>query len=255
MASPLAPAQPRRLGLITTGAAVGVLAALVVAPHLGPGVVRAQDTDNTPPPTITVTGTGRVLIAPDVADMSFGVWVRRDRATAASQDAADQMAKVVAALKAAGIADKDIQTANVSLQPVYDYSRNVPELTGYQADNVVSVTLRDLTKVGSTIDAAVNAGANNVSGISFRLEDPAQAEAQARNQAMADAKSKADALAAAGGVTITGIQMISEVSSPMPYPIPYAGRAANAGDTAAETPIEPGNVTSQVTVTVVYLIG
>jgi uncharacterized protein YggE len=254
MASSHVTSEPRRLGWLTAGATAGVLAALVISPHLGGGVVRAQDTDATIPRTISVTGTGRVLIAPDVADMTFGDSVRRDRATAASQDAADQMSKVVDALKAAGIAPKDIQTANLSLQPVYDYSGNTPVLTGYEADNAVSVTLRDLAKAGQTIDAAVNAGANNVSGINFRLEDPTKAEAQARDQAMADAKAKADALAAAGNVTITGIQSISEVSAPQPYPVEFAGRAAAAGDTSA-TPVEPGNITNEVTVSVVYLIG
>src|SRR4051794_17832503 len=229
--------EPRRLGWLAAGATAGVLAAIVVSPHLGGGVVRAQGTDSTMPRTISVSGTGRVLIAPDVADMTFGVSVRRDRATAASQDAAEQMTKVVDALKAQGIAAKDIQTASLSLQPIYDYSGNNPVLNGYEADNAVSVTLRDLAKAGQTIDAAVNAGANNVSGITFRLDDPTKAEAQARDQAMADAKSKADALAAAGDVTITGIQSISETSAPVPYPYPFEARSAAAGDTSATTPV------------------
>jgi hypothetical protein len=254
MASLHVSSEPGRLGWLTTGAAVGVLAALVIAPNLGgAGVARAQSSGTPPEHTISVTGTGRVLIEPDVADMSFGVSVRRDRAAASAQDAADLMTKVVNALKAAGIADKDIQTANISIQPVYDYSGHVPVLTGYETDNLVSVTMRDLTKVGQTIDSAVTAGATNVSGITFRVDDPTGAEKQARDQAMADAKSKADALAAAGNVTITGIQSISEVSAPVPMPFPYEARAAAAGDTAT-TPVEPGNVTTEVTVSVVYLI-
>jgi uncharacterized protein YggE len=255
MASLHVTSEPRRLGWLAAGATAGVLSALVIAPAFGPAAALAQTTTATPEHTITVTGDGQVYIAPDVADMTFGVTSHRDRATAASQDAADQMTKVVAALKAAGIADKDIQTANISLQPVYDYSGNNPVLNGYEADNTVAVTLRDLTKVGPTIDSAVNAGATNVGGINFRLEDPSKVEAQAREQAMADAKTKADALASAGNVTITGIQSISEVSSPTPVPFPYAMRgAAAAGDTSAVTPVEPGNITSSVTVTVVYLI-
>jgi uncharacterized protein YggE len=254
MASLHVPSEPRRLGWLAAGATAGVLSALVIAPALGPAVVAAQTTTTTPEHTISVTGTGQVFIAPDVADMTFGVTVRRDRATAASQDAAAEMTKVVAALKSAGIADKDIQTANYSLQPVYDYSGNNPVLTGWEADNTVAVTLRDLSKVGQTIDATVNAGATNVGGINFRLDDPSKAEAQAREQAMADAKTKADALASAGNVTITGIQSISEISSPVPVPFPYAARAAAGAADTATTPVEPGNVTSSVTVTVVYLI-
>jgi len=256
MASLHVSSEPRRLGWLAAGATAGVLTALAIAPALGGATALAQTTTPmTPEHTIAVTGTGQVFISPDVADMTFGVSAHRDRATAATQDAADQMTKVVAALKNAGIADKDIQTSYFSLQPVYDYSGNNPVLNGYEADNTVAVTLRDLTKVGQTIDAAVNAGATNVGGINFRLDDPSKVEAQAREQAMADAKTKADALAAACKVTITGIQSISEVSSPTPVPYPYAMRGAAAGDTSAVTPVEPGNITSSVTVTVVYLIG
>ncbi len=254
MASLHVTSEPRRLGWLAAGATAGVLSALVIAPALGPAVVQAQTAATTPEHTIAVTGTGQVLIAPDVADMSFGVTVRRDRATASTQDAAQEMTKVVAALKAAGVADKDIQTSDISVQPVYDYSGNNPVLTGYETDNTVAVTLRDLTKVGPTIDDAVNAGATNVGGITFRMDDPSKAEAQARDQAMADAKGKADALASAGNVTITGIQSISEISSPTPVPFPYAARGAAAGDTSAVTPVEPGNITTEVTVSVVYLI-
>jgi uncharacterized protein len=253
MPSLIAQREPRRLAWLSGGAAVGVLAALIVAPQFGAPLARAADVSQTPEHTISVSGTGKVLLAPDVADISFGVSVRKDRAKDSTQAAAVLMSKVVDALKAAGIADKDIQTSNISLQPVYDYSGNNPVLVGYETDNTVSVTVRDLTKVGQTIDDAVAAGANNVSGITFRVDDPSQAESQARTQAMNDAKSKADALASAGGVTITGIQSISEVSAPPPMPIDFNARAAAAGD-ATTTPIQPGNVSVEVTVNVNYLI-
>lgn len=252
MASFRMSAEPGRLGWLTTGAAVGVLAAVVLAPSLGPTATRAA-TDGSPVEhTISVTGTGRILVKPDVADLSLGVSVVRLKARDSAAAAADIMAKVIEALKAAGVKDVDIQTATLSLQPEYDWSSNSQKLTGYRTDNIVMVTLRDLSKAGETLDAAVDAGATNVNGLSFRVDDQSAVESQARDAAMKDAKSKADALANAAGVNITGVASISEVSSPIPGPIMYAGGVA-ARD--AVTPIQPGNVTLEVTVTVTYLIG
>jgi uncharacterized protein YggE len=246
------PGEPGRLGWLTTGAAVGVLAAVVLAPSFGPAVGRAA-TDNQPMEhTISVNGTGRILVKPDVADLSLGVSIVRDKAKDSEAAAADAMAKVIAALKAAGVKDADIQTAQLSLQPEYDWSSNTQRLTGYRTDNLVTVVVRDLTKVGETIDSAVDAGATNVNGISFRVDDQSPVEAQARDAAMHDAKAKADALAKAAGVNITGVASISEVSTPIPGPIMYATGAV-ARDSA--TPVQPGNVTLEVTVTVTYLIG
>lgn len=243
-----------RIGWLLGGAAVGVLSAVVLAPSFGAGVSRAA-TDPTPPEhTISVSGTGRVLVKPDVADISLGVHVERSRAKDSEIAAAEQMTRIIAAVKASGVADADIQTANLSLQPTYDYSTNKQTITGYATDNLVSITVRDLTKVGETVDAAVDAGATQVNGINFRVEDESKVEAQARQAAMKDAKSKADALAAAGGVNITGVASISEISAPIPQPMPYALSAGAPAADRAVTPVQPGNVTLEVTVTVTYLI-
>jgi uncharacterized protein YggE len=254
MASFRMSAEPGRLGWLTTGAAVGVLAAVVLAPSFGPAATRAA-TDNSPVEhTISVSGVGRILIKPDVADLSLGISVVRQKARDSEAAAAEIMTKVIAALKAAGIKDADIQTSSLSLQPEYDWSSNTQRLTGYRTDNIVMVTMRDLSTVGETLDAAVDAGATTVNGLSFRVDDKGAVEAQARDAAMKDAKSKADALAKAAGVNITGVASISEVSSPIPGPIMYERMAAGVAKDSV-TPIEPGNVTLEVSVTVTYLIG
>ena len=254
MASFRMPAEPGRLGWLTTGAAVGVLAAVVLAPSFGGATTRAATDNSTVEHTISVSGTGRILVKPDVADLSLGVSITRPKAKDSEAAAADAMASVIAALKAAGVKDEDIQTATLSLQPEYDWSTNTQRLTGYRTDNIVMVTLRDLAKVGETLDAAVEAGATNVNGITFRVDDQKPVEAQARDAAMQDAKSKADALAKAAGVNITGVATISEVSAPIPGPIMYATDSA-AGVARSVTPVQPGNITLEVTVTVTYLIG
>ncbi len=250
----LVTARRNRMSWLLGGAAVGVMSAIVLAPSFGGGVSRAADT-NPPQHTISVSGTGRILVKPDVADISLGVHVERGKAKESEIAAAELMGKIIDALKAAGVADADIQTANLSLQPTYDYSSSKQFITGYATDNVVSITVRDLTKVGETVDAAVDAGATQVNGINFRVDDQAKVEAQARQAAMKDAKSKADALTSAAGVNITGVASISEVSSPIPQPYPYdLSGSAPAADTRAVTPVEPGKVTLEVTVTVTYLI-
>lgn len=242
--------EANRMGWLTAGVLAGLIAAIVLAPNLAPQARAADETSTDQ--TISVTGTGRVLIKPDVADLSLGVSVVRAKAADAEAAAADAMAQVITALKAAGVADADIQTTSLSLQPVYDWSSNTQRLTGYQMDNQVNITVRDLTKVGTTLDAAVEVGATSVSGITFRVQDQTAAERDARTAAMTDARAKADTLAAAGGVTIVKVVSISEISSPVPGPIYWAETAARDG---ATTPVQPGNVAMEVTVTVVYGIG
>jgi uncharacterized protein YggE len=242
---------PSALRWLAVGAAVGLLAAAAGAPAFAPRNTLAVDT-TAPEHTISVTGTGRVNIAPDVADLHLGVNVIRPTAAEARTVAAAAMTKVVDAIKKAGIADKDIQTSTLSLQPVYDYSNNNNgKLTGFQLTNAVAVTVHDVNKVGDLVDAAVAAGATSVDGINFRVDNPTQAESQARTQAVADAKAKATALATAAGVTISGVSAISESVSPIPYPVMYA--AGGAKDAAA-TPVQPGTTEIDVVVTIVYRI-
>jgi uncharacterized protein YggE len=161
---------------------------------------------------------------------------------------------LAAALKAAGIADRDIQTGYLSLQPVYDYSRNgaAPTLTGYQMSNSVTATVRDIANVARVVDTAVGAGATTIDGIVFRVDDPTKAEDLARTRAMADARRRADALAAAAGVTIADV---SESQSSTP-PIAYqsGGGAKDAMAAAVPTPVQPGTTDVTISVSVSYVI-
>jgi uncharacterized protein YggE len=141
------------------------------------------------------------------------------------------------------------------LQPVYDYSANgsAPRLTGYQIANTVQATVRDLGTISDVIDGALAAGATTLNGITFRVDDPSAAEAQARVAAMQDARATADALAKAAGVSITGVAAITEQSENVPVPVPYLP-TAGAADKAASTPVQAGTNEVDVSVSVVYLI-
>ena len=253
------PTPGPRTRLLVAGIGVSLFLAATSMPSLTPRSTFAVDTASTTPEhTITVSGIGRVTLKPDVADLHLGVLINRPTVKAARADAAAAMTKVIAALKALGIADKDIQTSNVSLQPTYDYNNgsNPPRITGFQMSNSVTVTVRDLDKLGDAIDNTLASGATSLDGVSFRVDNQTAAEAQARQAAMAEAKSKADTLAASAGISIAGVASISETSAPIPYPIQYNLGAAGAptDSKAVSTPIQAGTTDITITVAVVYLI-
>jgi uncharacterized protein YggE len=244
-----------RLGWLAVGAFAGLALAVAFGPALAMRPAQAVDPATAPEHTISVSGIGRITTVPDVADVRVGVTVTRTKVRDAQAAAATAMTAVLAALRTAGIADKDIQTTSLSLQPVYDYSSNgtPPRLTGYQIVNAVQATVRKLDTISDVIDGALAAGATTLDGITFRVDDPAAAEAQARDAAMKDARAKADALARAAGVSITGVASISEQSGSVPVPVPYLAGGA-ALDKAASTPIAVGTNEVDVSVSVVYLI-
>lgn len=242
-----------RPGWVAFGLVGGLALAVVLGPALAPRSARAVD-DTAPDRTISVGGTGTVTLVPDIADLHVGVVVQRSKVKDARSAAATAMQGVIKALRAAGIAERDIQTTTLSLQPVYDYTAggSSPKITGYELRNGVVATVRDLDRLADAVDGALGGGGTTLDGITFRIDDPTAAEAQARTQAMKQARTKADALASAAGVAIVGVASISEQSSPTPWPVPYAG-AARADEAA--TPILPGTSEITVTVSVVYLIG
>ncbi len=246
-------ARPR-LGWLAAGAFAGLALAVAFGPALAMRTAQAVDPATAPEHTISVSGLGRVTTTPDVADVRVGVMITREKVRDAQAAAATAMQGVIAALKKAGIADKDIQTTSLSLQPVYDYSSNgnPPRLTGYQIVNSVQATVRKLDTISDVVDGALTAGATTLDGITFRVDNPAAAEAQARDAAMKDARAKADALARAAGVSINGVSSISEQSGSVPVPVPYL-QAGGAKD-AASTPIQVGTNEVDVSVSVVYLI-
>ncbi len=249
------PIPGTRVRWLAAGLAVGLLAAAITGPALAPRQLLATDPPTATEHTISVTGTGRVVISPDIADLRLGVMVTAKTVKAARATNAEAMTAVIASLKKLGIAERDIQTTTLSLSPVYDYSSNSrpPRLTGYTLTNAVAVTIRDLDLVGDAIDDGLAAGATSLDGVTFRVENQVAAEKLARENAMAEAKAKAQTLASAAGVSITGVASISETSAPIPYPIYYGAR-----DLAAEgisTPVQPGTNEVTVSVSVVYVIG
>jgi uncharacterized protein YggE len=244
-----------RTRALAFGIAAGALAAALASSALAPRSALAVDPTAPKEHTISVSGTGRVITAPDVADLRLGVQVTRSTVKDARNVAAGQMTKVIAALKKLGIADKDLQTSGLSLQPNYTYPNGGnPRLTGYTLSNGVSVTVRDLNKLGDAIDDGLAAGATTLDGVSFRVDDPAKAQEQARKEAMAQAKAKAQTLASAAGVSISGVASISESSAPVP-PIYYGGAQFGAAVKDSATPVQVGTNEVMVTVTVEYLIG
>jgi uncharacterized protein YggE len=229
----------------------GLALAVVLGPALTPRAAHAVD-GTEPDRTISVAGTGIVTLVPDVADLHVGVVVQRPKVKDARAAAATAMQGVVKALRAAGVAERDMRTTTLSLQPIYEYPTNAaPRITGYELRNGVVATVRDLERLADAVDGALAGGGTTLDGISFRVDDPTGAEAQARTQAMKAARAKADALAGAAGVSIIGVASISEQSSPTPWPVPYAGAARDE----AATPILPGTSEISVSVSVVYLIG
>ena len=205
--------------------------------------------------TIVVSGTGRVAVQPDVADLRLGVTVAKPTVEAARGEAAATMDAILRAVDGAGVARADVRTAMLSVQPRYDYrDGRAPVLTGYEIANVVKVSVRDLSALGDVIDATLTAGATSMDALSFRLADPRPAEREARRQAMAEARSRADVLAEAAGVTVQGVSDIVE-GQPVrpPGPVAKAERMALAAD--AGTPVEAGTLEVAVTVSVTYRAG
>jgi uncharacterized protein YggE len=241
-------------------AAVALLvltAALTACGTTGLTGAQAQQTDSQAPErTITVTGTGQVSGAPDIAHITLGVQTMDPSAQAALQTNSQQMTAVIAAIKAQGVADTDIQTSNFSIYAEQPTPTKVPSSGAtqsteviYHVSNQVNVTVRDLTKLGDILDQAVGAGANSAFGISFDVKDPTSLEDAARELAVADAKARADNLAKLAGVTLGQVMMVSE-SGGGPGPI-Y--RAA-ALDMAGATPIQAGELQVSLAVQVVYAI-
>ncbi|MBV8562153.1 MAG: SIMPL domain-containing protein [Actinobacteria bacterium] len=195
--------------------------------------------------TITVSGNGVSTTVPDRASFQFGVTTNaRDAKAALAQNASDAAA-VIAALKAAGIPASDIQTSGVSLSP--QTSPDGTSVIGYTASNTVTAAM-PIEKAGTVVDAAVNAGANNVYGPSLTVSDQSSLYQDALKKAFADAKGKAQALAAAAGVQLGAVESIDEGDN-APIALPMAAKAADGS-----TPIEPGTQQIQASVSVTFSV-
>jgi uncharacterized protein YggE len=203
---------------------------------------------------ITVTGTGKVKGTPDTLTVSIGVTTKRPTVDAAVTDNAATTTAVIGAITGKGVDAKDVQTASYSVQPSFIFTNNRQVPDGYTVNNTVTVKLHDIKGAGSVIDAATAAGGNDTSvqGVSFSLEDNQALLTEARNQAYADAKAKGDQLGQLSGRGLGDAQAISETVTPEANRFATVGQAV---DSAAATPINPGQVSTDVTITVRFALG
>ncbi len=208
--------------------------------------------------TITVVGQGSVRVQPDIARVSIGVETSADAVDDAVAENELKMEAVLDALRETGIEDKDIQTMHYSIQ-IERYPE--PELLAlgteseaaqpqYRVSNMANVIVRDLESVGGVLDAVIEAGANNVWGVSFALDDPQAAQAKAREDAVADAQARAEALADLGSVTLGPIMAMSEIISGGPAPLAMFAEQAMSGGGS----ISPGEVEIGYSLQVIYFI-
>lgn len=210
------------------------------------------------PRTIHVDATATVERAPDRAVIQLAVITMAANAGDASSQNAATMERVIAAVRRVGIPQADIRTLRIELSPRYERSREnqEPRITGYQAMNQVVVTVDSVPRVGPVVDAAVEAGANRVTGIHFELREPRAAHHEALRRAIEMAREEAGVIAAALGEPLgPPLQVTTSAYRPVPM---YARGAMAMGDVAelqVETPVEPGEIQVQATVTITFRIG
>ena len=205
-------------------------------------------------PTLTMNGVGSAQIAPDMAEITLGVITEAKDAAKAHSDNAAQAARVQAAVKALGVAERDIQTTRYDFSPIYDVKDNGRSVTtGYTVTNAIVVKVRNLANVGKVIDAALANGANRVDSLEFSASDPSAAKDAALADAARDARSKADAVARALGVrTVRILNVYADAQSPAPrnfMPMMMAKEAYDAG-----TPISAGELSFEASVNISYVI-
>jgi hypothetical protein len=233
---------------LAIAAAVVAAVALAGAPfHLSAAVPEAAYSAT----TLDLSATGEVKLAPDMAAITLGVDTIAPTAAEALRANAARMNRVVAALKAAGLPDRDIQTSQLNLSPQYASEPNQPQrLTGYQASNQVDVAVNDLSKLGRVVDAVVGAGADNVGQLSFGLANPGAAENSARVAAVKALEDKGSLYAQATGYRIGRLVNLSEGGGYRPGPpMPMMAMAVRS---EASTPVEAGEVRVRIDITGIF---
>jgi len=233
-----------------------VIAALLLGSAVLPSAAVAQQasiTQTIAGTRLDITATGEVTRVPDIAIISAGVVSRSSTATGALQDAADRMTRVLAALKRAGVADRDIQTSSVNLNAEYRYPENqAPQLVGYTASNTVTIRFRDIRNSGKILDALVAQGANQINGPNLTIDKPEAALDEARAQAIANGRARAELYARGLGLRVARVVAVSEsggyaVPPPAP-PVPMMARAYERD----QTQIQPGEQKLQVSVAMTF---
>jgi uncharacterized protein YggE len=227
---------------------------LALAAAIALPAAAARAAEPVPPPRIIVSGEGEATVAPDMALLSLSVMREAKTARAALDANNDAMAAVIAAMKASGIADRDLQTAGIQISPRYNFTNRPDgsqqaELVGHSVTNTLSVRVRDIGKTGEIIDKAVTLGVNQGGDVSFTNEDPAATIDAARKKAVADAIAKATTLATAAGVGLGRVLEISD-QNVAPSPMPIQAKAFDAA--RAAVPVQAGENSYRVQVTVTF---
>ncbi|MAU00183.1 MAG: hypothetical protein CL608_23835 [Anaerolineaceae bacterium] len=232
--------------------ALSLLVGLGVALTLQPANQAVAQTEAESARTIEVSGQGQVEAEPDQATVRLGVQTEADEAGAALEENNERMTAVISATLDAGIEENDIQTEGFRLNPFYDNTPNTQtrELEGYRASNIVRITVRDLTLLGSLLDAVVEAGSNTIEGIQFEVSNEAELAAAAREAAMQDAQQKAEQLTELAGAELGPVHTILETGGARPLTVPVAEEAS----LAADVPIATGTQTIQASVQVIWEI-
>ncbi|MBR9991116.1 MAG: SIMPL domain-containing protein [Gemmatimonadetes bacterium] len=222
-----------------------------------PGTAAAQESV-VPPRTISVNAQGMIEREPEQGVVLLAVESEATDARAAASANAERMTQLVAALRRAGVADRNIRTTSYELQPEYrrqiEPRNDPPQIAGYRAINMVQVTVDTVTAMGRIIDTAISSGANRVANISFRLRDPHSAHIEAVAIAMRNARREAEAVAEAAGERLGPAQSISTGGYHAPPPTPMYARGMEMDMAQAQTPVETGTLTVVATVNVVYLL-
>ena len=232
--------------IIALAAAMAAIPSMASADVTGPVVTGTR---------LDIVAQGSVKRTPDVAIISAGVVTTARDAKSAMVSNASAMARVLSALRSAGVAERDMATAQIGLSPQYRYIENqAPVVTGYQANNSVTVRFRDVAKSGAILDALVAAGANQISGPTLTLDKPEAAQDEARADAIKTARARAELYAKAAGMTVKRIVAISETGQSEPaMPMPMMSVRAMKSDAPSE--IVPGEQNVGVTVNVTFELG
>lgn len=235
---------------------IALLAGLIGAGAIAAGAQAQEMPRGLTGPVVSLSVTESVESVPDMASVNTGVQTRAQTAKQAMADNAAQMDRLVAALVKAGVERKDIQTSGLNLNPQYDYSNRTegqgPRFLGYEASNQLMVKLRDIKRVGETIDKLVEAGATNVNGPSFGIADDTELLRQARNKVIKTAGERAAFYAQAAGYRSARLIAISETGEVM-RPVPMMMDAQLAAAPRA-TKIEPGQLSTSVTLSFQYML-
>jgi uncharacterized protein len=244
---------------VTASAFLGLLSVFLIINFFNPGKL-SMDVQTTAHPetrTITISGEGKVVAKPDIAQISVSVITQDKTVSKVIKSNTEKMNGVIAKMKALGIDGKDITTSGYNLNPIYNYPENLPPtISGYSLEQTLSLKIRNLDLVDNVIDDATANGANNVYGLTFKLDDDTEVMNQAREKAFAEARKKADMMAKSAGVKLGDVYTFSEgydTPSPVRYYAKTEMAVGGASDMSAPD-IQSGSQEYTVTISITYEI-